>query len=415
MKWSKILSLVLIIALVSFSAVLAVVPVFPDSWFISKYFPLVKNVNLGLDLQGGVRVVLQAHDTDEVRVTSERMEELKAVIENRVNALGVAEPLIQVQGDDRLIVELAGIDDPEEAVNTIIKVAYLEFVTEDGEAVVTGTDLKDAQESTNMNTGQVQVNLEFNAEGAEKFAEATANNIGKTISIILDGEVLQTPRVETAIPDGNAMITGYSSLEEAHDIAILLRSGSLPLKVDIAQKSSVGPTLGSDSLEQSKKAGIVGMIAVIIFMLFYYRLPGLVANFALIIYTLIVLLIYLGLNVTLTLPGIAAFLLSMGIAADANIIIFERLKEELRLGKSIRSAIDSGFKRGFTAVFDANLTTIIVAVVLYFLGTGMIKGFALTLIVGILASMFTAITMTRWLLYLVANANITNNKKMFGA
>ncbi len=415
MKWSKILSLLLIFVLVGAATVFAMVPIFQHNETLGKYFPLVKDINLGLDLQGGVRVVLQAHDTDEIKVDADKMEQLKAVIENRVNALGVSEPIIRIQGKDRLIVELAGVDDPEKAVNTIIQVAYLEFKTEDGETVVSGGDLKDARESKNPNNGEIVVNLEFTQEGAKKFGDATAANVGRTISIILDGDVLQTPVVQTAIPDGKAIITGYSSLEEAHNIALLLRSGALPMQVTVAQKTSVGPTLGSDSLNQSQKAGLVGIIAILIFMLVYYRLPGLIADFALVVYTLIVLVIYLALHVTLTLPGIAAFLLSMAIAVDANIIIFERLKEELRTGKGLRSAIDAGFKRGFTAVFDANLTTIIVAVVLYFLGTGMIKGFAITLIIGIVASMFTALTMTRWLLHLMASTNITKNIKMFGA
>ncbi len=414
MKWSKILILLLIIALVVSAAVMSVAPVFDQNKVLSKYLPLVKGINLGLDLRGGVHVVFEAHDTAEAKVTPETMKQLKAIIENRVNGLGVSEPIIQIQGERRLIVELAGIKDPEEAVRTIAKTAYLQFITEDGKTVITGADLKDARESKNQ-AGQNVINIELTPAGTKKFAEATAANVNRRIAIVLDNQILTNPVVNEPIPNGKAEITGYATLEESHNDALLLRSGALPVKVTVEEKRSVGPALGADSLAKSQHAGLVGVVAILVFMLIYYRLPGLVANFALVIYTLIVLAVYVGLHVTMTLPGIAGFLLSLGIAVDANVIIFERLKEELRTGKSLRSAIDAGFKRGFTAVFDANVTTIIAAVVLYYLGTGPIKGFAVTLIIGILASMFTALSMTRWLLHLVAAANITKNPKYFGA
>ncbi|GBF35321.1 protein-export membrane protein SecD [Desulfocucumis palustris] len=414
MKWSKVLILLLIIALVISAAVLSVAPVFDQNKTLGKYLPLVKGINLGLDLQGGVHVVFEAHDTPEAKVTPDTMKQLKAIIENRVNGLGVSEPIIQIQGERRLIVELAGIKDPEEAVRTIAKTAYLQFITEDGKTVVTGADLKDAKEGKNQN-GENVINIAFTPAGTKKFAEATAANVNKRIAIVLDNQVLTNPNVNEPIPNGKAEITGYATLDEAHNDALLLRSGALPVKVTVEEKRSVGPALGADSLAKSEHAGLVGVVAILVFMLVYYRLPGLIADFALVIYTLIVLAVYVGLHVTMTLPGIAGFLLSLGIAVDANVIIFERLKEELRTGKSLRSAIDAGFKRGFTAVFDANVTTIIAAVVLYYLGTGPIKGFAVTLIIGILASMFTAISMTRWLLHLVAAANISKNPKYFGA
>ncbi|SHJ18252.1 protein translocase subunit SecD [Desulfofundulus thermosubterraneus] len=415
MKWNKIFILAGIVVIVALVTVAAVAPVFENNPYLGKYLPLVKDITLGLDLQGGVHVVLEAKDTPEVKVTPDTMKQLMAVIQRRVDQFGVAEPVIQQQGRDRLIVEIAGRIDPEEAVRTMVKTAYLEFKTMDGKTVVTGADLKDAIESKDPTSGQIKVDLTFNAAGAKKFAEATAANVGKPIAIILDGQVLQTPVVQEPIPNGKAQITGYQSLEEAHNIAILLRSGALPVKVEVAEKRGIGPALGADSLEKSKHAGLVGVLAILIFMVMYYRLPGLVADFALLIYALIVLAIYVGLHVTMTLPGIAAFLLSMGIAVDANVIIFERLKEELRTGKSLRSAIDAGFKRAFTAIFDANATTLIAAVVLYFFGTGPIRGFAITLGIGIVASMFTAITVTRWLLHLVAASGLVRNAKAYGA
>ncbi|WP_027718164.1 protein translocase subunit SecD [Desulfovirgula thermocuniculi] len=416
MKWEKLLILALVVLLVGLAAAASFAPIWEQSPFLGKYLPLIKHVNLGLDLQGGVHVVLEAKDTPEVKVTDESMKQLKAVIERRVNQFGVAEPVIQQQGKNRLIVEIAGGNiDPEEAVRSLIKTAYLEFKTEDGQTVVTGADLKDAIESKDAVSGEVRVDLTFNPAGAKKFADATAANVGRRIGIYLDGELIQNPVVKEPIPNGKAQITGYQSLEEAHTVAVLLRSGALPVKVEVAEKRAVGPALGSDSLDKSKRAGIVGVVAILIFMAVYYRLPGLVADFALLIYALIVLAIYVAMHVTMTLPGIAAFLLSLGIAVDANVLIFERLKEELLVGKSLRAAIDAGFKRAFVAIFDSNATTLIAAIVLYFFGTGPIRGFAVTLSIGILTSMFTAITVTRWLLHLVAGSGLVKNIKAYGA
>ncbi len=217
------------------------------------------------------------------------------------------------------------------------------------------------------------------------------------------------------IPSGKAQISPYESLEAARNVAILLRSGSLPVKMEVMEKRTVGPTLGADSLNKSVKAGIVGLIAILVFMAVYYRLPGLVAGLALIIYTLIMLIIFAALHITMTLPGIAGFLLSLGMAVDANVIIFERLREELWSGKTLRSAIDAGFKRAFVAIFDSNVTTLIAGAVLYYFGSGPIKGFAVTLSIGILASMFTAIVVTRQLLHLVAASNLARNLKIYGA
>ncbi|WP_018086387.1 protein translocase subunit SecD [Desulfurispora thermophila] len=415
MKWNKVLILAAILLLVAAVAVVAVVPLGVKNATWNKYFPVVKDVNLGLDLRGGVHVVLEAKDTPEAKVTPEAMRQLRAVIENRVNQFGVAEPVIQQQGERRLIVELAGIKDPEKAVNDLVKVAYLEFKTMDGKTILTGADLKDAREAKDATSGAVEVDLEFTPAGAKKFADATTANVNKQIAILLDGQVLQAPTVQEPILNGRARITGYRSLDEAHTIAILLRSGALPVKVDVEEKRAVGPALGADSLAKSKHAAVVGTVAILVFMLIYYRLPGLIANFALLVYALIVLFIYVGMHVTMTLPGIAGFLLSLGIAVDANVVIFERIKEELRAGKSIGAAIDAGFKRGFVAVFDSNATTVLAAIVLYYLGTGPIRGFAVTLIIGIAASMFTAITLTRWLLRLVAAANISKNPRVYGA
>ncbi len=414
MQKNKMLQIAGLFVVIILALLVSFTPLFKSNEFLNKHLPLVKNINLGLDLRGGVHVVIEAKGPPE-EITPDKMKQLRAVIERRVDQFGVSEPVIQQQGSRRLIVELAGIKNPEEAVRNIVKVANLEFKTEDSKTVLTGADLKDAREAKDPASNKVKVDLTFTPLGARKFAEVTAANVGKTIGIYLDGRLLTNPVVKEAIPSGRAEISGgYESLEEAHNEAILLRSGALPVKVGIEEMRTVGPSLGADSLDKSQQAGLMGLIAILIFMLMYYRLPGTVAVFALIIYAIIVTLVFLGLKATMTLPGIAAFLLSLGMAVDTNIIIFERFKEELRTGKSLRAAIDAGFKRGFAAVFDAQVTTLIAAIILYFFGTGPVRGFALTLGIGILVSLFTAVTMTRWLLHLVVDSGLFKNLKYYG-
>ncbi len=413
MRWSKLLSIAAVMLAIVVLGITAAVPL-PMFKNIS-WLPWGNQTILGLDLQGGVHVVLEAKDTPTSKVNEETMKRAQAVLERRINETGVSEPIIQRQGERRIIVELAGINDPEQAVMDLIKPAYLEFKNELGQTIITGADLKNALESRDPGSGQVEVDLTFTKEGTSKFAQATAANVGKNIGIYLDNKLLQNPVVQEPITNGQARITGYEDLDEAHTIAILLRSGALPVQLDVMEKRTVGPQLGQDSLNRSINAGIVGIVAILVFMLIYYRIPGLIADLALIFYALVVLAIFIGIHATMTLPGIAGFLLSLGIAVDANVIIFERVKEELRTGKSIRSAIDSGFKRGFVAVFDANVTTLIAAFVLYFFGSSMIRGFAVTLSIGILVSMFTAITLTRWFLHLTAAANVVKDPRYYGA
>lgn len=410
MKWGRVLRLFAIVIAVIVIAAFSVQPIFPNV----KWLPLTNQIPLGLDLQGGVSVTLEAQDTDQAKVNKENMSQLLETIERRVNAFGVSEPIVQQEGDRRIIVELAGIKDPEKAVADIVKTAYLEFKTEDGKTILTGADLKNAVESMDQTSNVVEVGLEFNSEGTKKFAEATSENVGRHIAIILDGKVLQNPVVQEPITGGKARITGYASLDEAHTMSVLLKSGALPLKTEVIEKRTVGPSLGADSLSKSIKAAALGIVAIFIFMLGYYRLPGMVANVALLVYAVIVLAIYAAMHVVLTLPGIAAFVLSLGMAVDANVIIFERVKEELKSGKSLRSSIESGFKRAFVAVLDSNVTTLIAAAVLFYFGSGPIKSFAVALSVGVLTSMFTAISFTRWMLHLTASTGIKNTK-LYGA
>lgn len=378
-----------------------------------SYNPIVKNINLGLDLQGGLRVVLQGKPTETSPVNADSIQRTKDVIENRINSMGVKEPIVQTAGTDRIIVELAGVKDPEEAVRLIGKTASLKFKTEDGKTVLTGEDVKDAFEQLNPN-GQPEVVLNFTAVGAKKFGDVTSRNIRKTIAITLDEKEVSRPVVNDAITNGTAVISGgYTTLEEARADAMLIKGGALPINLEMIEKRVVGPSLGKDSLEKSKVACFYGSLAVLIFMLGYYRLPGLIANLALVVYAVLELGSLALLGATLTLPGIAGVLLSIGMAVDANVIIFERIKEELRAGVPLSSAIDKGFNIAFITVFDANATTILAAIVLYFLGTSAIKGFAITLIIGNVASMFTAVTLTKWMLRWASG--VVRNLKLYGA
>lgn len=376
--------------------------------------PLALSIKQGLDLQGGTHVVLEASDTPEAKVNDDAMQRVVHIIERRINELGLTEPLVQRQGERRVIVELPGVKDPEKAIEMLGRTALMEFTDESGAVVLTGKDLKDAKAQIDQN-GQKLVAIEFTDEGAKKFANLTAKNVGKHIAILLDKQILTNPVVQEVIPNGKAVISGNRSMEEAERLAILLRSGALPVKVDVLETRTVGPTLGEDSKAKSMQAFVIGIAAILIFMLLFYRVSGLVANVALILYVMLLLVGLKMLNATLTLPGIAGIILSMGMAVDANVLIFERFKEEYRNGKTLRAAMDAGFSRAFATILDSNITTLIAAVVLFFLGTGPIKGFAITLGLGIILSMFTAITATRFILRMLIHANVIKNSKLFGA
>jgi len=278
--------------------------------------------------------------------------------------------------------------------------------------LVTGKDLKDAQASPGTGGQGATVDLEFNDAGAKLFAEATAKNVGRRIAIVIDEEVISAPTVNEPIPNGRAQISGGFTAEEAQNLAVLLRSGALPVSFNIMEKRTIGPTLGADSLDLSVKAAIVGLIAILIFMIGYYLLPGAVAAISMALYTVLVLGTMIMLGTSLTLPGIAGFVLSIGMAVDANIIIYEHIKEELRLGKTLKASIQSGFARAFWTIFDAQLTTLIAALVLIWFGSGPIKGFAVTLSIGIIASLVVALGFTRYVMVLCAD--FVKNTKLYG-
>lgn len=375
--------------------------------------PLTHSIKQGLDLQGGTHVVLQAVDTPDLKVDDDAVKRAVSIIERRVNELGLTEPLIQRQGKDRIIVELPGIKDPEKAIAMLGRTAMLQFMDDQGNVVLTGSDLKDARGQMSEGTRAV-VSLEFNDVGAKKFADLTARNIGRQIAIALDGKVLTAPVVNEVITGGRAQITGNHTMEEAEQLAILLRSGSLPVKLEVMENRTVGPTLGQDSKEKSIKAFIIGCSAVFVFMLIFYRLSGVVADIALLLYTMMLLWVMRYLNATLTLPGIAGIILSIGMAVDANVLIFERFKEEIKKGRTLRSAMAAGFDRALTTIMDSNITTLMAAAILFYMGTGPVKGFAVTLALGVVLSMISAVVVTKYLLQFLISSQFTKNPWIFG-
>lgn len=381
--------------------------------FASTIVWLAGTIRQGLDLQGGTHIVMQAEDTPENKVTPEAVTQVIKIMEKRINELGLTEPIIQREGSSRIIIELPGEKDPEKAIETIGKTAVLEFKDEDGNVRLTGEDLKNAKEQMGQNKAPV-VALEFTSQGAKKFADLTSANIGRHIGIYLDGEELTNPVVNEAITGGQAVITGQRTLEEAKNLSILLRSGALPVKVSVLEVRTVGPSLGQDSKDKSVMAFAIGLTLIVLFMLAIYRVAGFVADTALLVYVLLLLGILSALHATLTLPSIAGIILSIGMAVDANVLIFERFKEEIAEGKVLRLAVQAGFKRAFTTIFDANMTVIITSAILFFLGSGTVKGFAFSLGLGVLVSMFTAITVSRTLLMMLIDASWIHNPWWFG-
>lgn len=373
--------------------------------------PIYKMLNLGLDLQGGIHVVLEAVDTPQAPVTEEAMKKATDIINLRVNKLGIKEPVVQRQGAHRIIVELAGEKDPDKAIETIGRTALLEFKDPDGKVIITGADLKKAD--AQIQNGENTVSLSFNDEGTKKFAEATKRLVGQNIGIYLDGELVQNPSVREEINSGQAQISPYSTFKDAQNVAVILNSGALPVKLEVVENRTVSATLGADSIHQSLRAGFIGAVLVVLYLLPFYRLSGGVADFALAIYAFLMIVAMVALRATLTLPGIAGFILSIGMAVDANVIIYERIKEELRLGLTTRSAIVAGTGSAMRTIIDSNLTTVIAGVVLYFYGTGPIRGFAVTLTLGIAISMLTAVVITRWILMRMVGARLINNTKAF--
>jgi len=399
---NKYFTLILIILLTIFSA-LIVWPKGPD------FFSREIKMHLGLDLQGGVQLIYEI-ETDKLSETTpqQAQEETVDLISRRVNGLGVSEPQIQstkIQDKFGIIVELPGIKDVEIAKNTIGKTAQLKFFETKGEdqlkeTDLTGADVKKATAGTDRNSsGFSAINpiifLEFTNDGAKKFQEITKRNIGKLIITMLDEQIVNQATVQTEISGGKAQIEGIESLQEAKETARLINEGALPAPIKLVQESQVGAILGQDAIEKSTIAGLLGIILVAIFMVVYYKSLGVVAIYALFLYALMTASLFKIIPVTLTLAGIAGFIFSIGAAVDANILIFERYKEELKKGIINSQALENGFKRSWPSIRDSNIASLITAGILFYISTGVVKGFAVTLAIGIAVSMFTAITVTR--------------------
>ena len=390
---------------------------------IGKYFKEIK-VHEGLDLQGGTHLVYEL-DTSKIdkKDLATASQSVVNVIDRRINGLGVSEPVIQTAkiGDKQtVIIELPGISDVNEAINLIGKTAQLKFKeldttaqtqkNADGSTTVsggtnigptykdtelTGAHLQRADVEFSKDTGEPEVSLQFDNDGAKMFGDITKRNLEKPIAISLDDQIISAPTVQTEIDNGQAVITGKFDITEAKKLAVELNAGALPVPIKLIEQQNIGATLGSDSVKKSLVAGIAGLLLVAIFMIIYYRLPGFLAVLALFIYTLVTLALFKLIPITLTLAGIAGFILSVGMAVDANILIFERTKEELAMGKSVGLAIEEGFKRAWSSIRDSNISSLITAAILYYGTTGIVKGFAVTLALGIFISMFTAITVSR--------------------
>lgn len=404
---SAIVSLVAILVVVAVCGYVALFGIGKGT-MINYVKPWGEAISLGLDLRGGVYTVYQAENDGSLDFQT-KMDSTIGILTSRLTRQGFTEATVTRQGDDRIRVEIPNVSDPNEILRIIGTPAQLYFVDENGTNIMEGSLIKNAQVSQDEN-GQPCVSFELNDEGSKIFAEATAANIGKTISITLDGEVISAPTVNSVIAGGQGQITGNFTADEAKNLATLILSGALPLNLSQLEVSAISATLGVEALDKAVLAGVIGVALVMLFMLLRYRLCGLVADIALTIYVMIVVLLLALTGAQLTLPGVAGIILGIGMAVDANVVIFERIREEMKLGRPLASSIKKGFSNALSAIIDANVTTIIAAVVLYAFGTGTIRGFALTLGISVVTSMFTAIFVTHKLLDIFADMGIKNQK-----
>jgi preprotein translocase subunit SecD len=387
---------------------------------------------LGLDLQGGLRVEYRALPAGGRSPGPGDLGVIRDIIERRVNATGVAEPIVTVQGSDRIVVEIPGVTDPESVRRLVGQTGKLDFVpvTEncpnpiDGQPIdltrcpplFSGDQIASATIGTDQ-TGAIAVDFTLKSEGARLFGEWTTNNVGRQFAIVLDGVVVSAPVVQSPITGGRGQITGGGpgfTPREAQDLVTVLRFGSLPFPVEELSTEQISATLGEEFLNRSLLAAVIGIGLVFTFMVVHYRLPGLIAGGALLYYAVVVLAIFRLIPVTLTLAGIAGFVLSVGMAVDANILIFERMKEEIRVGKTLPAAIEAGFNRAWNSIFDSNVSSLITAAILYWFGSSTIRGFALVLIIGVLVSMFTAITVTRTVLRFIVGRDALRKAWLYG-
>ena len=402
-----LVSLVAIIVVVAICAYLGLCG-FGKGTMINYLKPWGDAISLGLDLRGGVYTVYQAENNDDPDFDT-KMESTVSILTSRLTRQGFTEATVTRQGSDRIRVEIPNVSDPNQILTIIGTPAQLYFVDESGNNLMEGAMVKNAQAAQDQD-GKPCIAFELTDEGAKIFAEATAANLGKTISITLDGETISRATVNTVIAGGKGEITGNFTADEAKNLATLILSGALPLNLTQLEVSAISATLGVEALDRAIQAGIIGGALVMLFMLFRYRLCGLVADIALTIYIMIVVLLLALTGAQLTLPGVAGIILGIGMAVDANVVIFERIREEVKNGRPIGSAVRKGFSNALSAIIDSNVTTIIAAVVLYAFGTGSVRGFALALGIGVATSLVTAVFVTHKLLDIFADLGIKNQK-----
>ena len=402
-----LVSLVAIIVVVAICAYLGLCG-FGKGTMINYLKPWADAISLGLDLRGGVYTVYQAENNGDPDFDT-KMESTVSILTSRLTRQGFTEATVTRQGSDRIRVEIPNVSDPNQILTIIGTPAQLYFVDESGNNLMEGGMVKNAQAAQDQD-GKPCIAFELTDEGAKIFAEATAANLGKTISITLDGETISRATVNTVIAGGKGEITGNFTADEAKNLATLILSGALPLNLTQLEVSAISATLGVEALDRAIQAGIIGVALVMLFMLFRYRLCGLVADIALTIYIMIVVLLLALTGAQLTLPGVAGIILGIGMAVDANVVIFERIREEVKNGRPIGSAVRKGFSNALSAIIDSNVTTIIAAVVLYAFGTGSVRGFALTLGIGVATSLVTAVFVTHKLLDIFADLGIKNQK-----
>ena len=407
MKKKSVITLCVTVLLILLVGLLAI-----NGLQIGKYRikPVGQAISLGLDLRGGIYAVYQGDTSAEDFDT--QMDATVTIMIKRLTAEGYTEATVTRQGADRIRIEIPDVQDPNEILTIVGTPAHLTFVDPNGNIILEGDDVKEASPAYDSQNGNAPIiAFELSDEGAKVFAEATQTFLNQVISINLDETVLTAPRVQSAITDGRGIINGFSSVEEAATIANLIMSGALPLNITLIESSAVSATLGVDALSTSLTAGIIGVILIMLFMIVMYRIPGVVADLALCIYMLIVFYaLALVPGVQLTLPGIAGILLGIGMAVDGNVIIFERFREEYRSGRSIESAAQRGYKNALSSIIDSNVTTIIAAIVLVRFGTGSVKGFAITLLIGVIVSMLSSIVITRFLLNKATKLGLDNEK-----
>ncbi len=416
MKGKSIIKLVGMLLIIGIMIFVAAFGVTLGSWKIN---PAMNGIKKGLDIAGGSSI---QYDADADSITDEQKDTVVSILRTRLTEQGYTEANVQSQGDKRFYVEIPSVSDPREAVELLGKTAQLSFTDPDGTVIMTGDDVDTASAKydrlSETSAPENYVELKLKDSGVEKFSEATGRLAGQAegqnyIAIMLDDQVVSSPRVQTQITDTTCIISGNFTVESARELAGLIRAGQLPFKLTEVGVSSVGATLGETAFNNSILAAFISLILIMLYMLVFYRLPGLVSAIALAFYTALTVLLLGWFKVNLTLPGIAGIILSMGMAVDANVVIFERIIDELKLGKTLRASVESGFHRAIAAVVDSNVTTVIAAAVLLWLGSGTVKGFAVTLLIGVLVSMFTAIVITKFLLVQLVQLNV-KNRKLYG-